>query len=205
MEAGAEGKREAAGSGTSRERDATFGVELRRLRKATGLTQEELAARAGLTAKAVSVLERGERKRPYPHTVRSLADALGLSEAERASLLAAVPERVGSSSPDGETAMPVSALPVPLTPLVGREREVDEVDALIGGAVRLMTLTGPGGIGKTRLGIEAARRAAGRFPGGVAFVELAPLSDATLVMTTVSQTLDSGDAAGVLSGFRLRV
>jgi transcriptional regulator with XRE-family HTH domain len=47
-----------------------FGVRLRRLREAAGLTQEELASRAGLTAKAISMLERGERKRPYPHTVR---------------------------------------------------------------------------------------------------------------------------------------
>jgi DNA-binding XRE family transcriptional regulator len=53
---------------------ATFGAMLRELREAAGLTQEELAARADLTAKAVSALERGERKRPYPHTVRSLAN-----------------------------------------------------------------------------------------------------------------------------------
>ena len=57
-----------------------FGARLRDLREAAGLTQEELAERAGLTAKAISMLERGERKRPYPHTVRSLADALELSE-----------------------------------------------------------------------------------------------------------------------------
>ena len=56
-----------------------FGERLRRLREAAGLTQEELASRAGLTAKAISALERGERKRPYPHTVRSLADALSAS------------------------------------------------------------------------------------------------------------------------------
>ncbi len=77
----------------SREDDAPFSAELRRLREAAGLTQEELASRANLTAKAVGALERGERKRPYPHTVRALADALGLSEEERASLLAAVPRR----------------------------------------------------------------------------------------------------------------
>ncbi|MBA2618373.1 MAG: helix-turn-helix transcriptional regulator, partial [Rubrobacter sp.] len=52
--------------------EGPFGERLRRLREAAGFTQEELASRAGLTAKAVSALERGERKRPYPHTVRSL-------------------------------------------------------------------------------------------------------------------------------------
>ena len=75
------------------QQDAPFGPRLRRLREAAGLTQEELASRAGLTAKAVSALERGERKRPYPHTVRSLAEALELSERERTVLTEAVPGR----------------------------------------------------------------------------------------------------------------
>ena len=66
---------------------------LRELREAAGLTQEELAAQADLTAKAVSALERGERKRPYPHTVRALADALELSGDKRSALLAVVPNR----------------------------------------------------------------------------------------------------------------
>ena len=79
----------------SRGQDAPFGARLRRLREATGLTQEELAGRAGLSAKNISDLERGERKRPYPHTVRSLADALKLPEDERAALFAAVPKRGG--------------------------------------------------------------------------------------------------------------
>src|SRR4028118_2120750 len=73
--------------------EAPFAERLRRLRESAGLTQEELASRAGLTAKAVSALERGERKRPYPHTVRSLADALALTDAERADLQAATPRR----------------------------------------------------------------------------------------------------------------
>ena len=77
--------------------DDSFGAQLRRLREAAGLTQEELAARAGLTAKAISMLERGERKRPYPRTVRSLVDALRLSEGERAVLAGVVPGRSGGS------------------------------------------------------------------------------------------------------------
>jgi transcriptional regulator with XRE-family HTH domain len=60
-----------------------FGDKLRWLRERAGFTQEELAERAGLTPHAISALERGTRTRPYPHTVRSLADALDLSEAER--------------------------------------------------------------------------------------------------------------------------
>ena len=136
---------------------------LRELREAARLTQEELATRAGLTAKAVSALERGERKRPYPHTVRSLADALKLSEGERAVLTEAIPSRsVNVPAPVEAATTPPSSLPASLTPLLGREREVAEIVGLLGqGAIRLVTLTGPGGIGKTRLGIEAAQKAAG--------------------------------------------
>jgi len=66
-----------------------FGVLLRRYREAAGLTQEQLAERAGLTVNGVSQLERGERRRPYLHTVQALAAALGLPEAQRAAFLTA--------------------------------------------------------------------------------------------------------------------
>jgi len=183
----------------TRERDTPFGSRLRRLREAAGLTQEELAARAGLTAKAVSALERGERRRPYPHTVRSLADALKLSERERALLTEAIPRRRSDAAVPVEAATTSpSSLPASLTPLLGREREVEEIVGLLGRpAVRLLTLTGPGGIGKTRLSIEAAQKAAGYFPDGVAFVALAPLGDAALVTPTISQVLGLRETAGV--------
>jgi predicted ATPase/DNA-binding XRE family transcriptional regulator len=181
----------------TREKEAPFGERLRRLREEAGLTQEELASKAGLTAKAVSALERGERKRPYPHTVRSLAEALELPEDERASLVASVPARgVGDLAHHNEIA--ASTMPASLTPLVGREREVEEIDGLLrAAAVRLLTLTGPGGIGKTRLAVEVAQNAVGDFPDGVSFAPLAPLGDAALVMPTVSQVLGLREAGGV--------
>ena len=82
-----------------------FAVVLRRLRESRSLTQEELAERSGLTAKAIGALERGERRRPYPHTVRSLADGLALDDDERSTLVTAVPSR------DAVTRAPLDASP----------------------------------------------------------------------------------------------
>src|SRR6478672_7268598 len=72
---------------------AAFGARLRRAREAAGLAQEELAERAGLSPNTVGGLERGEHRHPHPATVRALASALGLSEAEGTALVAAVPRR----------------------------------------------------------------------------------------------------------------
>ena len=169
-------------------RNDPFGARLRRLRELAGLTQEELASRSGLAAKAVGALERSERKHPYPHTVRSLADALSLSRDERTALVAAVPKRVGAAAPASDSG--ATALPVPPTRLVGREHDLQEVAELLREPeTRLLTLTGVGGVGKTRLAIEAARNAAELFADGVAFVTLAPLGDPALVIPTVSRSL----------------
>ena len=174
--------------------ESTFGTRLRRLREAASLTQEELAERARLTRNAISALERGERKRPYPHTVRSLADALGLSEEERTTLLAATIRQDGES-PTARVALLESTLPIPPTPLVGREQDSEEVTGLLCRAeIRLLTLTGVGGVGKTRLAIEAAREATRFFPDGVAFVALASLNDPALVVPTVARLLGLREA-----------
>jgi predicted ATPase/DNA-binding CsgD family transcriptional regulator/DNA-binding XRE family transcriptional regulator len=172
-----------------------FGEQLRAHREAAGLTQEELAERAGLTAQGVGALERGDRRRPYPHTVRSLADALGLSEYERTRLSRATPKRGSVASPLQTATTPM--LPVSPRPLLGREREINDLRDMLGRPEpRLLTLTGTGGVGKTRLAIEVATEVTAVFQDGVAFVSLASLADPALVVPTVAQALGLREAAG---------
>jgi predicted ATPase/transcriptional regulator with XRE-family HTH domain len=186
------------------EQETSLGTQLRRLREAAGLTQEELAFRAGLTPNAVSDLERGKTRRPYPHTVRSLADALGLQEKEHATLLAVVPRR-DAPAPEVTSRVPSFTLPRPPTPLVGREHALKEVvGSLSGSEVRLLTLTGIGGVGKTRLAVEAAHEAEGHFPDGVAFVDLAPLRDPALLVSTIARSLGLREEQGQSAADTLR-
>jgi len=84
-----------------------------------------------------------------------------------------------------------SSLPHPATPLVGRDDMVDELGSLLGSSeVRLLTLTGPGGSGKTRLAVAVAERLAARFPDGVFFVPLASVTAPDVMWTSVAETLD---------------
>ena len=165
-----------------------FGERLRALRQAAGLTQEELAERAGLTAHAVSALERGTRTRPHPHTVRSLARALQASDRDLALLRAAV-SLPGSRTVDDATAVPRRvSLPHAPTPLIGRSRELATIGYIVRQREgRLVTLTGTGGVGKTRLVVAVAEALVNDFPDGVSYVPLAALSDPALVLPAVGR------------------
>jgi predicted ATPase/class 3 adenylate cyclase len=89
-----------------------------------------------------------------------------------------------------------SNLPVPATPFLGREHEVEEVvDLLRRDDARLVTLVGPGGTGKTRLAIEAAAGAPEPFPDGITWIPLAPLDDPTLLLPTVAHSVGISDTA----------
>src|SRR5918998_3320575 len=103
-----------------------FGELLRHYRIAAGLTQEQLAERAGVSTRGISDLERGARGVPRKDTLELLLDALDLSPAHRATLVAAArrPPRT-ASRPDGAGGRP--QLPVPLTPLIGREQEIADI------------------------------------------------------------------------------
>ncbi len=168
----------------------SFGMLLKQQRLAAGLTQEALAERAGVSAKAVSDLERDPARTPRLDTVTLLANALLLEPEERARLLAAArPDRGPPETPlAAERAG--NSLPRPLTPLFGRAGVAGAVAQLVRrDDVQLLTLTGPGGVGKTRLAIAAAELAADAFPDGVVFVDLAPLRDPNLVLATVARRL----------------
>jgi predicted ATPase/transcriptional regulator with XRE-family HTH domain len=188
----------------------SFAMRLRGLRERSGLTQEELAERAGLTPHAVSALERGVRTRPYPHTVRSLAEALGVSETERAELIAAVPTRRNAQATTVSTASPVSPAPVgedgsprlmdwtvPPTRLYGRDADVAAVLAAARHErARLITLTGVGGVGKTRLAAAVSDELAVDHPDGVVLIALASVTDASSVAAVIARALGLAGSDG---------
>src|SRR5438045_4192695 len=122
----------------------SFGALLRRLRLGAGLTQEALAERAGISARAVGELERQHDRLPRLDSATMLADALGLDAAGRARFLAAArPEDTAPVAPRPPEPSP-DTLPRPLTPLVGRDGVADAVAALLRrGEDRLLTLLGP--------------------------------------------------------------
>jgi predicted ATPase/DNA-binding XRE family transcriptional regulator len=170
----------------------TFGDVLREYRIAAGLSQEGLAERARLSVSGISALERGTRRAPQRETLAVLVEALRLGQEDREIFEAAAERqtrprrrvgiRVGGGTDDRHN------LPVSLTNILGRERELAMLQKRLSDR-RLITLTGPGGVGKTRLALELARNVVARFPDGAWLVELAPLADPSLVAARVATTL----------------
>jgi len=177
---------------TEPEGPPTFGALLRRYRVAANLSQEALAVRAGLSLPAVNALERGTRRAPRLETVRLLAAALHLSEREGSAFTAAAHRHLTAAIPP----TPPHNLPTALTPLIGRERDVAAAVALLRpGQVRLVTLTGPPGVGKTRVGLDVAAKLLHHFADGVFVVALPSLREPRLLPAYVAQALGLDDAS----------
>ena len=123
-----------------------LGQLVRRHRTAAALSQEALAERAGLSVRAISDLERGVHPSPRLETVRLVADAIGLGEADRAELFSAARPQVMAPIPhEGARSLAPARLPVSPSRLIGRETEVAAIAQLLAqDDVRLVTLTGPG-------------------------------------------------------------
>jgi predicted ATPase/transcriptional regulator with XRE-family HTH domain len=208
---------------------ASFGEWLRARRKALDLTQFELAARAGCAEDTIGRIEAGTR-RPSRQVAALLADALGVPATAHADFIRfareggarPAPARRARRGAEGTKPRPVAAvsppppphpavwvpyltsLPQSPTPLIGRADELAAATRMLrSGQTRLLTLTGPPGVGKTRLALAVAAALTPAFPDGICFVPLAPLRDPALLALTVAQALGITDNPGGPQAARL--
>ena len=181
----------------------TFGARLKALREAAGFTQEELATIAGLSVHAVGSLERGQRRRPHVETVRALSAALDLTGASRDALVKSARAPAHDAAVDELSRL---ALPVALTALRGRDEDLRTLQHwLADPTARLITLVGPGGVGKTRLALELARVIAEEGATRVVFVGLADIRDPEFVAPAIAEALGLSDVTAIDLPRRVKV
>ncbi len=177
--------------------DLSFGSWLKHQRKASGLTQEQLADQVGCSSIAIRKIE-AEERRPSAQIAGRIAQIFHIPQNEQKAFLNFARGNIASAPKETVKDIPwrVSSastrlnLPTTVTSLIGRSKELALVrDYLLDSNIRLITLLGPPGIGKTQLSLEAARTITTEFIDGVFFVALAPLDDPSLITSTVIQSL----------------
>jgi len=169
----------------------SFGYWVRRRRKALDLTQEELAQCVGCAMVTLRKIEADER-RPSPQMAERLAYCLALPASAWPSFVAAAvgKQTVMCLEAPALVARMRGNLPAAVTALVGRDADVDTLTArLQHGDLRLLTITGPVGVGKTQLAIEVGRRLAGSYRDGAFLIELAAVRDPGLVPSAIATVL----------------
>jgi predicted ATPase/DNA-binding SARP family transcriptional activator len=176
---------------------------------------ERYPLREGLRARQMLALYRAGRQADalavYRDARATLDDELGIApggelQALERSILQQDPALGAPSQPNDTARVPTRVrLPVPSTQLIGRARDVALIGDLLSGGVRLLTLTGAGGIGKTRLALASAAALADRYPGGVSFAGLGPIADPALVLPTIARSLEVEEDASVMEALARRL
>jgi transcriptional regulator with XRE-family HTH domain len=186
--------------------DTSFGSWLKQRRISLDLTRKSLSECVGCSPKTIEKIESGER-RPSRQIVQLLLGCLQVPEEQHEALLSRA--RLGHSQegrepaysfPEGsqpDTSKVPNNLPAPLTSFVGRTEALEATSKLLRSpAIRLVTLTGPPGIGKTRLSLQSATSLLRDFRDGVYFVPLAAVRDSGLVGSTIARELGVRESAG---------
>ena len=179
----------------------TFGEWLRQSRNELRLTRQEFAGRVGCSVSMLRKIEGGER-RPSGQIAELIANVLKIPPAEHPTFvrvargefsvdrLPPLSKRTGSPATTSTSTSPRTNLPVLPTPLIGRQLEMAELSQLLGNPqCRLLTLVGPGGIGKTRLAIEAAAQLQAIFADGIFFVPLDPVNTTRFIVPMIADAI----------------